>query len=119
MLESRTTRGGSLLKFGGDALLLALRRDDHALRAAGGGSQMPAAAAATRSLPTSVGRLNLRMSVGVQRGLVSTFLRRRSHRELIVTGPAATQTTVMEQTADAGEIVVSAATARAAAARRR
>src|SRR5262249_7827657 len=63
------------------------------------------------SMQTSVGRLNLRMSVGLHSGPFDFFRVGASHRELLVTGPAATQTTLMEQTADAGEIVVSDATA--------
>lgn len=51
------------------------------------------------------------MSVGVHSGDFDFFLVGGSHRELMVTGPAATTTVTMEATADAGEIVVSDATA--------
>ncbi len=53
------------------------------------------------------------MSVGVHSGLFNFFLVGESHREFIVTGPAASAVVEMEGTADAGEIVISAATAAA------
>jgi class 3 adenylate cyclase len=51
------------------------------------------------------------MSVGVHTGEFLLFLVGGSHRELVITGPAASTTVTMEGTADAGEIVVSPATA--------
>jgi class 3 adenylate cyclase/tetratricopeptide (TPR) repeat protein len=103
--------GGQLIKFGGDALLLLFTGDDQALRAC-------RAAADMRRALRAVGRqwvlehpVMLRMSVGVHSGNFDFFLVGASHRELIVTGPAATTTVMMEATAEAGEIVVSDATA--------
>ena len=51
--------------------------------------------------------MTLRMSVGVHSGLFDFFLVGASHRELIVTGPAASTTVSMEAAAEAGEILVS------------
>ncbi len=105
--------GGGLIKFGGDALLLLFTGADHAARAC-------RAAVGMRRTLRDVGKVNvlghrvsLRMSVGVHSGLFNFFLVGRSHRELIVTGSATSTTVAMESTADAGEIVVSSATARA------
>jgi class 3 adenylate cyclase/tetratricopeptide (TPR) repeat protein len=105
--------GGSLLKFGGDALLLLFTGDEHPAKAC-------RAAVAMRRTLREIGRLespgvkaNLRMSVGIHSGTFSFFLVGNSHRELIVTGPAATETVTMEGTAVAGEILVSRATAEA------
>ena len=53
------------------------------------------------------------MSVGVHSGLFNFFLVGESHREFVVTGPSASTVVEMEGTADAGEIVISAATAAA------
>ena len=72
---------------------------------------MRAALREARTVPSSVGRLNLRMSVGLHSGIFHLFRVGDAHHELIITGPAATATTRMEQTADAGEIVISADTA--------
>ena len=104
--------GASLLKFGGDALLLFFQGERHCLRAAA------AAAAAMRQslrelgrLETSAGLVSLRMSVGVHSGPFDFFMVGESHRELIVAGPAATATTAMESAASAGQILLSPATA--------
>lgn len=105
--------GGSLLKFGGDALLLLFRGHDHPARAC------RAAVGMRRTLRTiapqdgSGRRITLRMSVGIHSGTFQFLLVGESHRELIVTGPAATATVEMEGTAEAGQIVVSEATAAA------
>jgi predicted ATPase/class 3 adenylate cyclase len=111
MLGVAYDKGGSLLKFGGDALLLAFTSGDHPALATEAAVAMRAALRDARHLPTSVGRLNLRMSVGLHSGTFQFFRAGTSHRELIVAGPSASETTRMEQIADAGEIVVSAALA--------
>jgi predicted ATPase/class 3 adenylate cyclase len=53
------------------------------------------------------GRVRLRMSVGVHTGEFLLFLVGQSHRELVITGPAASTTVMMEHDADAGDILVS------------
>lgn len=102
---------GSLLKFGGDALLLVFDGEAHEVKAAGAAAGMRAALREIGPIPTSAGRVTLRMSVGVSSGRFTFFLVGDSHRELVVAGSAATETVLMETTAAAGEIVVSAATA--------
>jgi class 3 adenylate cyclase/tetratricopeptide (TPR) repeat protein len=111
MLEVAYSKRGALLKFGGDALLLAFQGEDHATLAAESAVAMRAALREARTLPTSVGRVNLRMSVGIHSGVFHLFRCGASHRELIIAGPAASATTRMEGTADAGEIVISPNTA--------
>src|SRR3954452_9836254 len=111
MLAVAYEKGGNLLKFGGDALFLMFTSEDHALVAAQAAVAMRAALREARTLPTSVGHVNLRMSVGLHSGTFHFFRVGGSHRELLVAGPAATATTRMEQAASAGEIVVSDATA--------
>ncbi len=110
MLTLAYDRGGALLKFGGDALLLLFRGDDHALQACSAAVELRAALRDAARVPTSVGRVALRMSVGVHTGAVDLFRVGTSHRELVVAGPAASATTAMEQAAGPGDIVVSAAT---------
>jgi len=111
LLGIASGRGGQLIKFGGDALLLLFTGDDQATRACQAAVQM-------RRALRDVGRQRvlghpvvLRMSVGVHSGDFDFFLVGGSHRELMVTGPAATMTVAMESTAEAGEIVVSDTTA--------
>ena len=110
MLALAYERTGSLLKFGGDALLLLFRGDDHAAQAASAAVEMRGALREAAAIPTSVGTVPLRMSVGIHSGRVELFHVGRSHRELVIAGPAATTTTRMEHAAGPGEIVVSAAT---------
>ena len=62
---------------------------------------------------STVGPVTLRMSTGMHSGAVHVFATGTSHRELIVTGPAATETIRLESDAEAGEVLVSATTAAA------
>lgn len=110
LLAEAYTRGGSLLKFGGDAMLLWFDGDEHALRAC-------ASAVAMRRTLRDVGRIRagrsnvvLRMSVGVHAGSYAMFLVGGSHRELLVGGSAATTVAAMESSASTGQILVSADT---------
>ena len=103
--------GGSLLKFGGDALLLLFEGDGHALRAAQAAIGMRARLRDVGRLSTSAGKVVLRISIGVHTGSFNVFLVGGSHRELVVSGPAVTATVDAEGTATAGEIVMSASTA--------
>jgi class 3 adenylate cyclase/tetratricopeptide (TPR) repeat protein len=104
---------GSLLKFGGDALLLWFSGDHHAARAAWSARHMRATLRSIGRLETTAGKVTLRMSSGIHSGSFHFFLVGDSHRELIVTGPAASRTVEMEGTATAGEILVSRDTAAA------
>ena len=111
LLADAYTHGGSLLKFGGDAMLLWFDGDEHALRAC-------ASAAAMRRTLRDVGRIRagasdvvLRMSVGVHSGTYSMFLVGGSHRELLIGGEATTTVVEMEALASAGQILVSQETA--------
>jgi class 3 adenylate cyclase len=103
--------GGSLIKFGGDALLLFFTGEDHGLRACRTAVWMRRALREIGKLETSGGKVNLRMSVGIHSGSFHFFLVGGSHREFMIAGPAASRTVSMEHAADAGEIVVSHATA--------
>ena len=104
--------GGSLLKFGGDALLLLFTGDDHARAGGAGRVGMRRTLRRDRRLDTTRRAVVLRMSVGVH-------TRRRSTSSSSATrtascsspGPAASTRVDMEGAASAGEIVVSPATA--------
>ncbi len=111
MLAIVFERGGSLLKFGGDALLLLFDSRDHVMQAVAATIEMRAALRQASRERTSVGRIDLKMSSGIHTGEVDFFLVGESHRELIVTGSVASHTTEMEATAEAGEILVSRAVA--------
>ena len=99
--------GAALIKWGGDAVLLLFDGDGHEARACHAAWEMQRTIRRAGHLRTSAGAVTLRMSVGIHSGALDFFLIGSHHRELIVTGPAATKTTLMEQVAQAGEIVIS------------
>lgn len=99
--------GGSLIKFGGDALLVFFEGGAHALRACAAADGMRRRLAEVGRIDAPGGRVTLRMSAGVHGGDFHFFLVGARHRELLVTGVAASRTVEMEGTADAGEVVVS------------
>jgi class 3 adenylate cyclase/tetratricopeptide (TPR) repeat protein len=110
LLKVAYGEGGNLLKFGGDALLLLFDGPAHELRACRAALGMRTAIGTVGQLTASVGAVRLRMSQGVHSGDLHLFRVGSSHRELIVSGPAATTVVKMESVADAGEIVASPAT---------
>ena len=92
--------GGGLIKFGGDALLLLFTGPDHAGHAARSAHGMRRELRDIGNIPTSAGSVRLRMSVGVNSGVFQMFLVGASHRELVITGPATTETVTLESAAD-------------------
>src|SRR3954454_658456 len=80
--------GGGLLKFGGDALLLAFSGHDHRRRAVWSAAAMRERLRTVGKLKTPAGNVTLRMSVGVHSGSFDCFLVGEPTRELLVTGDA-------------------------------
>lgn len=111
LLSVAYAAGGSLIKFGGDALLLLFDGAGHPERACKSAALMRSRLVTAGQVTTSAGTVRLRMSVGVHSGAVHLFRVGETHKELIVAGPGASLTVEMESTAAAGEILVSAATA--------
>ncbi len=106
-------RGGDVLKFRGDALLILFSGEAHAEPACRAASEMQWFIERTGEQMSSVGEVRLRMSTGIYSGSCHFFLVESSHKELVITGPAATATLRLEDEADAGEVLVSPATAAA------
>ncbi len=117
LLTAAYDRGGRLIKFGGDALLLLFRGEHGPERACNAAFTMRRVMREIGRFQTSAGWVNLRMSVGVATGTFDFFLVGDSHRELIVTGPAATSVELLEAAAGAGQIVIGPHTAAALPAR--
>jgi class 3 adenylate cyclase/tetratricopeptide (TPR) repeat protein len=111
LLEEAYALGGGLLKFGGDALLLLYQGDNHAARAARAAFEMRRTLRAIGRPRTSAGPVQLKIHAGLHSGRFQFFLVGDSHRELLVTGPAASRTVEMEAASEAGEILVSTETA--------
>jgi class 3 adenylate cyclase/tetratricopeptide (TPR) repeat protein len=110
MLAAAYRLSGSLLKFGGDALLLLFTGSDHAVRATRSAVHMRQAMRALGRVRTSAGSVTLGASMGVHSGSVLLCLVGDSHREFLITGPTATGVVQMEGAANAGEILISSAT---------
>jgi class 3 adenylate cyclase/tetratricopeptide (TPR) repeat protein len=110
MIERVQERGGSQLKFGGDALLSLFTGPDHATQAACAAVEMRQELRVAARGTTALGRLPLQMSVGVESGAIHLFLAGVAHHELVVAGPVASATTELERAAGAGEVVVGPAT---------
>jgi class 3 adenylate cyclase/tetratricopeptide (TPR) repeat protein len=110
LLTAAYDYGANLVKWGGDAVLLLFDGPGHAPRAARASWAMQDVMRRIGRLETSCGVVRLGMSIGVHTGNFDMFLVGSRYRELIVAGPAATQTARMEKIAERGQIVVSAAT---------
>jgi class 3 adenylate cyclase/tetratricopeptide (TPR) repeat protein len=113
LLEVAYLDGAGLVKWGGDAVLLLFTGEDHAARACRAAYRMRACMRRIGRLETTAGRVTLRMSVGVHSGVFHFFLvgDPAIHRELLISGPAASLTAELEGVAAAGEVVISAETA--------
>ena len=109
LLDEAYDWGAGLLKWGGDALLLMFDGPDHALRAARAAWEMQGTIDRVGRLHLSGGTIVLRMSVGIGTGNFHFFMTGSVHRELLIAGPAMTETLSMEAIADAGEIGISPA----------
>ena len=102
ILEVASDRGGSLLKFGGDALLFLFHGFDHAPRAAATATAMHRELRRAASERTAFGRLKLSMSIGLASGDIHLFLVGSTHRELVIAGPVLNATLTAEGVAVGG-----------------
>jgi class 3 adenylate cyclase/tetratricopeptide (TPR) repeat protein len=106
-------RGGDVLKFRGDALLLFFGDDGHEARACRAAVEMQELIGEVGRATSSVGPVDLGMYVGINSGRCHFFLVGAAHRELVVAGPAATETLRLEDLARQGEVLLSLRTAEA------
>ncbi|HEY2834340.1 MAG TPA: adenylate/guanylate cyclase domain-containing protein [Sporichthyaceae bacterium] len=117
LLRVAYDNGGSLIKFGGDALLLFFEGERHAERACRSAFGMRERLRTVGRIEVAGVRGTLRMTVGVHSDEFHFFLVGESHLEHMVLGPGAKGTVDTEAIADNGQIVISAATATAIPAR--
>ncbi|HVF74000.1 MAG TPA: tetratricopeptide repeat protein [Acidimicrobiales bacterium] len=111
LLDVAVERGGDLLKYGGDALLLLFSGEGHAERAVEAAHAMQKALRPYRRLRTEAGPVSLRMSVGVASGPVHLFLVGDRHRELVVGGPTVDEVVAQESAAEADQVLVASVAA--------
>jgi class 3 adenylate cyclase/tetratricopeptide (TPR) repeat protein len=111
LLEEAYRWGAGLLKWGGDAMLLLFEGDGHEHRAARAAWEMQKTIEHVGRVRVGSTRVPLSMSIGIATRAVDFFIAGGVHRELLVAGPIATETAVIEGAVDAGEIGVSPALA--------
>lgn len=99
--------GASLLKFGGDALLLWFDSPDHAVRGSRSCVLMRRALRSAGKISIPGAKVSLRMSQGVHSGLFHFFALGTSHLELLPIGPGWSTVVTMEHAAQSGEIRLS------------
>ena len=111
LLADAHAGGGSLLKFGGDALLLWFEGDEHPTRACASAAAMRSTLRRVGRVSTGAGKVVLRISAGVHSGDFHMFLVGDSHREYVIAGPASSMAVKAESAASAGQILLSRETA--------
>ncbi|HHH42221.1 MAG TPA: adenylate/guanylate cyclase domain-containing protein, partial [Chloroflexi bacterium] len=117
MLEIIARHGGDLLKFGGDALLVAFEGDEGAVRGCRAALEMQQAMDRFAVVETPQGTFHLQMTAGLGTGpLFLASLGSPDRLEFAVMGPVLEQMARAEDLARAGEVVVDRATREAAGA---
>src|SRR5690349_7168998 len=111
LLDEAYDWGAGLLKWGGDALLLMFDGPQHPERATRAAWEMQRTIDRVGRIHAGGDPVILRMSVGIGTGTFHFFMAGSVHRELLIAGPAMTETLLMETIADAGEIGISPALA--------
>ena len=111
LLADAGEHGGTLIKFGGDALLLWFEGDEHAARACAAAAAMRRTLRRIGTVRAGASTIVLRMSVGVQTGPFQMLLVGGSHREYMPVGPSISSLVAMESHAGAGQILISEQTA--------
>jgi class 3 adenylate cyclase/tetratricopeptide (TPR) repeat protein len=116
LLAEAYGRGGSLVKFGGDAMLLLFYDQEgdqqHAARACCAAMEMRRILRKAGRIRAGDSDLVLRMSVGLHSGAYGLFVVGGSHRDLLFAGPAASTVATLEDAAGSGQILISPETAR-------
>jgi len=110
MIDAVHVQFGDILKFGGDALLILFSGPDHANRACHAAINMRTIVGRPRSGATA-GKVQLAISQGMHSARFTVYSFPAGHTDLVITGPAATETVDCESMAKPGEILVSSATA--------
>ncbi|KRC53532.1 MULTISPECIES: AAA family ATPase [unclassified Nocardioides] len=103
--------GGDVVKFAGDALLVAYDGEDHAARACHAADAMRATLDRIGSVRLAGARARLRMSVGIHSGAYHCLLTGGVHRNLVLHGAAVDRLLELQDHARPGEILLSDETA--------
>ena len=104
-------RGGDVLIFAGDALVVLFDGQASASRAVQAAAAVRQWFAARGSIATSAGAVTLRVSIGLASGPVDLVLAGTGTRGLFVAGPTTTEMVRLERAAEAGQILLDQRTA--------
>jgi class 3 adenylate cyclase/tetratricopeptide (TPR) repeat protein len=113
LIDEVFRRGGDVLEFGGDAMVVLFTGSDHPRRAACAAAQMFRFMAEDGPISTPLGDARLRMSCGMATGSQAYFMLGTTRRALVVAGPTSTAMAELEATAKAGEALINDALAAA------
>ena len=106
MLTEAAGYGGRLINFGGDALLLEFRGDGHEQRGASAAVGLRRVIADASNWRTLVGRLRLRISIGLASGTMELIRVGHEFETIVAAGPAVRQAIAAESAASPGEILI-------------
>lgn len=110
MIEICARKGGDILKFGGDSLLVWFEGERNVERACRASVDMRRALSRQRRTPDGK-RLRLSVSIGVHHGQQTFIAVTGGHTDLVITGPGTTATVDAETAAAGGEILLTHPTA--------
>jgi class 3 adenylate cyclase/tetratricopeptide (TPR) repeat protein len=113
LLAAAYENGGSLLSFGGDALLLFFEGSDHQRRAAHAAAMIKRKPAELGPLQTTVGPVRLKLSMGAHSGRYLFLVSGQESRVVLLLGPDVTATVRLEQRATGGQVMIGPALAAA------
>ncbi len=111
LIEPALQRGGDVLQFAGDALVLWFEGEGHEARAAATCWDFQRVIRDHGRIETPLGAVRLRVSIGAASGDVGFAIIGETHRELIAFGPTATEALSLESRATAGQVLLSPITA--------
>lgn len=106
LLAAAYENGGSLLSFGGDALLLFFEGQDHQRRAAHAAGVIKKKPAELGPLQTTVGAVRLKLSMGAHSGRYLFLVSGEDSRVVLLLGPDVTATVRLEQRATGGQVMI-------------
>ena len=99
-------RGGDVIAFGGDALLIVFAGEGHTARGASAALEMQRALDASGRLQTSAGPITLRMTAAIASGPVLLLLVGGRHRQLLAVGPVVDAMVAEDAAASPGDVAV-------------
>lgn len=111
LISAAFAHGGDVLQFSGDAILVHFTGEDHPVRAALAARAMQAFIAREGSIATEIGRVRLRMSVGMHAG-PTTFARLGEEQVVVLAlGEHISRALAAEKEAEATQVLVTPETA--------